>query len=59
MNAPLSDSLLAKAPTTAPEPLELPLDPKLLTRVLTGIRADSQSEAEIYLRDSVVPHGGE
>ena len=35
------------------------LDPRALAAALAGIRADSQRETETYLRDTVVPHGGE
>jgi radical SAM superfamily enzyme YgiQ (UPF0313 family) len=44
---------------TLSRPLRQPLDPKVLAAVLAGIRADSQREADSYLRDTVVPHGGE
>ena len=30
-----------------------------LAAALAGIRTDSQRESETYLRDTVVPHGGE
>lgn len=59
MNVKLPASSIVQAEAPAPQPRELPLDPRLLTQVLTGIRADSQTEAETYLRDTVVPHGGE
>ena len=36
-----------------------PLDIKALAVALAGIRSDSQRESETYLRDTVVPHGGE
>jgi hypothetical protein len=36
-----------------------PLDVRALAAALAGIRADSQRESETYLRDTVVPHGGE
>jgi hypothetical protein len=36
-----------------------PLDVRALATALAGIRTDSQKEADIYLRDTVVPHGGE
>jgi hypothetical protein len=44
---------------TAAQPVRHPLDPRALAAALAGIRADSQREAETYLRDTVVPHGGE
>ena len=44
---------------TNPQPIGQPLDVKALAVALAGIRADSQRESETYLRDTVVPHGGE
>jgi hypothetical protein len=41
------------------EPVRQPLDPRALAAALAGIRADSQREPDTYLRDTVVPHGGE
>jgi hypothetical protein len=35
------------------------LDVRALATALAGIRADSQRDADTYLRDTVVPHGGE
>jgi len=53
----------ASSPTTAAtsvsQPVRLPLDARALAVALAGIRADSQRESETYLRDTVVPHGGE
>jgi hypothetical protein len=59
MNVNLPASASAPAEKTAPQPVRQPLDPKLVSAVLAGIRADSQREADTYLRDTVVPHGGE
>jgi len=50
------------APTAAAplaQPIHQPLDPRALAAALAEIRADSQSEPDIYLHDTVVPHGGE
>jgi len=44
---------------TVESPVRRPLDVRALAAALAGIRTDSQREAEIYLRDTVVPHGGE
>jgi len=40
-------------------PVRQPLDVRALAAALAGIRTDSQRESETYLRDTVVPHGGE
>jgi hypothetical protein len=50
--------------TAAPQPtrqlpVRQPLDRKAIAVALAGIRTDSQREPETYLRDTVVPHGGE
>jgi len=45
--------------TTLPERVRQPLDVRALSAALAGIRADAQRESETYLRDTVVPHGGE
>jgi hypothetical protein len=47
------------AAATIPQPIRLPLDPRALAAALAGIRTDSQRESDTYLRDTVVPHGGE
>jgi hypothetical protein len=47
------------ATATIPQPVRQPLDPRALATALAGIRADSQRDPEIYLHDTVVPHGGE
>ena len=49
----------ATSSTTAPQPVRKPLDVKALAVALAGISADSERETETYLRDTVVPHGGE
>jgi hypothetical protein len=59
MNAQPQASQSVPASPTAPQPLRRPLDPKELIAALTAIRRDSQCEPEGYLRDTVVPHGGE
>ena len=45
--------------STVPQPLRQPLDVRALAVALAGIRSDSQRESETYLRDTIVPHGGE
>lgn len=55
-NSPASP---AEHDKTVEQPRRLELDPRALAAALAGIRADSQRETEIYLRDTVVPHGGE
>lgn len=59
MNPNVSPALPATAPTAAPEPATRPLDPAKIGTALAGIRSDSQREPDTYLRDTVVPHGGE
>jgi hypothetical protein len=59
MNAQPQASHSVPAPHTVPQPVRRPLDPKELIAALTGIRGDSQRVPEDYLRDTVVPHGGE
>ncbi len=59
MNQTPSDSPINSTATTIPQPLRQPLDLRALAAALAGIRADSERESETYLRDTVVPHGGE
>jgi hypothetical protein len=50
----------ASAPATKTvEPLAKPAQRLPLALVIAEIRNDSRQEAETYLRDTVVPHGGE
>lgn len=42
-----------------PEPATRPLAEPAVTRALADIAEDSRSQPEDYLRDTVVPHGGE
>jgi hypothetical protein len=49
----------AETAATVEAPVRSPLDVRALATALAGIRTDSQREAETYLRDTVVPHGGE
>ncbi len=58
MNENPSVSPTEQAPT-AESPVRRPLDARALATALAGIRADSQRDSETYLRDTVVPHGGE
>jgi hypothetical protein len=59
MNAQPQAPQPVPAPHTIPQPVRRPLDPKELIAALTGIRLDSQRGPEGYLRDTIVPHGGE
>jgi hypothetical protein len=56
-NTPASPPTSAAPP--APQPVSRPLDPRVVAAALAGIRSDSQRQPETYLRDTVVPHGGE
>lgn len=49
-----------EAPTVRPaeKPAAQPTDPAVL-RALAEVERDSQDHPETYLRDTVVPHGGE
>ena len=49
----------ASTPSAAPVSPAIPLDPRALAQALSGIRSDSQRQPEIFLQDTVVPHGGE
>jgi hypothetical protein len=42
-----------------PSPASRPLDRRVVAQALAAIRSDSQRQPETYLRDTVVPHGGE
>ena len=55
MNQNPPDSPSTSTATTLPQPI----DPRALSAALAGIRADSERESDTYLRDTVVPHGGE
>ena len=54
-NPPVSPA----ASTTTDQPTREQIDPRALAVALAGIRADSERDAESYLHDTVVPHGGE
>ena len=47
-----------KAIGVVPEPAR-PVDEPSVVEALAEIAADSRSQPETYLRDTVVPHGGE
>jgi len=49
----------ARPGTVAPEPIRTPQDEPALAEALRAIQADSRRQPETYLRDTVVPHGGE
>jgi hypothetical protein len=49
----------AAASAAVPASPPRPIDAKALAVALAGIRADSAKLPETYLRDTVVPHGGE
>jgi len=55
-NPPASPSATSE---TTSQPTRQPLDREALAKALSAVRADSQREPETYLRDTVVPHGGE
>ena len=59
MNQNPPDSPSNSAATTIPQPVRQPIDVRALAAALAGIRTDAQRESETYLRDTVVPHGGE
>ena len=48
-----------KAIGVVPEPATRPLAEPAVVRALADIAEDSQNQPETYLRDTVVPHGGE
>lgn len=61
-DASVMNDLVAVKPNTVgvvPEPATRPIDEPAVIRALAEIAADSQHCPEIYLRDTVVPHGGE
>jgi len=59
MNSNVFSTVPATAAPAAPEPAKSLLDPATIAKALAGIRSDSQREPGTYLRDTVVPHGGE
>ena len=59
MNQNPPDSPSNSTATTIPRPVRQPIDVRALAAALAGIRSDAQRESETYLRDTVVPHGGE
>ncbi len=67
MNQNSPDSPVNSTATIIHEPVRQPLGTpqrafptaRALAAALAGIRADAQRESETYLRDTVVPHGGE
>jgi len=59
MNSNVSSTLPATAPPAASEPAKSLLNPATIAKALAAIRSDSQREPDTYLRDTVVPHGGE
>jgi len=60
MNPPAVPSPAPPTPANklAP-PARRPLDPRSVSAVLAAIRTDSQREPESFLKDTLVPHGGE
>ena len=52
-------NLRNSAACPATEPAARPLDEPCVLRALAEIADDSRRCPEIYLRDTVVPHGGE
>lgn len=58
-NSPASPAEHDAANAGSPVEQRRLLDARALAAALAGICADSQRETEAYLRDTVVPHGGE
>jgi hypothetical protein len=61
-DAPEMNQNLPTTPANTTATIETParpLDVRALAAALAGIRTDSQRDADTYLRDTVVPHGGE
>jgi hypothetical protein len=52
-------SMKPESTSVRPEPLTRPLDEPAVVRALADIAEDSRTQPETYLRDTVVPHGGE
>ena len=59
MNQPTNSTPTVNGPATSQKPLSPPLDRHAVAQALAAVRADSQRQPETYLRDTVVPHGGE
>ena len=59
MNQNLPATSSQTTATTVPPPVRQPIDPRALAAALAGIRADSERDSDTYLRETVVPHGGE
>lgn len=58
----MNENLAASPPSPvalASEPAHVPLERDLVAAALAAIAADSERDADYYLRDTVVPHGGE
>ena len=56
----MNDLVTTKPDSVAlPEPATRPIDEPAVARALADIAADSRSRPETYLRDTIVPHGGE
>lgn len=59
----MNENAAPKAPASpaAPpsQPVSRPLDKRAVTAALAAIQTDSRRQPETYLRDTVVPHGGE
>ena len=53
------NELFAVQPETIRVPEPRPAEEPTVLRTLAEIAADSRREPENYLRDTVVPHGGE
>jgi hypothetical protein len=59
MNQPPAPSPESTAVNTSVQPIRRLLDPQKVAAALAAIRSDSERQPETYLRDTVVPHGGE
>ena len=60
-DAHVMNDLVATKPDSValPEPATRPIDEPAVARALADIAEDSRSRPETYLRDTIVPHGGE
>jgi hypothetical protein len=59
MNQNPAPSSETSATIARPQPVRRPLDPREVAQALAAIQSDSRRQPETYLRDTVVPHGGE
>ena len=53
----MSSDTMIRGEQTVAAPLETPAD--VLNRVVENVRRDCQTDTQLYLEESTVPHGGE